>query len=150
LANLLPHLFRGSLLAYLPLRQKDRPVCPFQLCQPMGDPKSGDPLLIHQLADAAQQIPLAIGIQEGRRLVQQQHFTALGQRPGNCYPLLLPTAEAVDRPADQVAQAHLLQGPLHPLLDFFQGEGLCPQTKSYIGPYRWHKQLLIRVLKHVA
>ena len=107
-----------------PMADQGGAVAVVEFIEAVGDPQGRDRpgwgalarrgvnrgLGVAELAHQGEHIPLAVGVEKGRGLIEQQQLGPAGQGAGYGQALFLAAAEAVDRPLLQPAQAHLLQG----------------------------------------
>ncbi len=96
----------------------------------MGDHDGGEAELALQLADLDPHLLAQLGVQIGKRLVEQQHVRPDGERARERHALLLAARELTRQAAAVAAEPHQRQGLLDPAIDVgaaelthFQPEG---------------------------
>ena len=114
-----------------------------EFLEAMGDPQGRERGLgtAAESADQHDHLLLAGGIQQSGGFIQEQQLGVGGQGTGDRQPLLLATAEGMDRPPAQAGQPDLLQGQLHPRLALRGGE-LLRQAQLQIAGTAGQQQLL--------
>ncbi len=116
----------------------------------MGYPEGCNPQTIHLAAYLLHKGKLTVGIEQGRRLIEQHNLGLARQRPRDRDPLLLATTEGINRAACHLDEAHLHEGAQYPLPNGCRTKVLTGEAKGDISPDRGHDQLAIRVLKDKA
>ena len=103
-----------------------------------------------QLMDDLQNIAAPLGIQHGRRLIEDDHLGVHGQGAGDGNALLLAAREHMRSALLILLHAHHLQRLLHALQNFLSGHAEIFRPKGdFLIHHRGH-QLVIRVLKDHA
>ena len=102
------------------------------------------------MAEYVQKIPPILRIQRGRGLIEKQKLRREGKYPGNRRELFLTAREAVYRGLCLSFEFYKRECFLGARCDLFRRIAVALCGKGHIRADRRHKELVLRVLKHIA